>query len=196
MTRDLSPFRVNTHELPRRAGEMKEYSIDFDLTEAFGVELISVPPGEVIEVDLRLESVTEGVLATADVFATAMGECIRCLDPIAIDIDRSFQELYRYEVHHEKGSKGSKKRRPSEDVIDDLDVDDELLMQGDYIDLETPLRDAIVLALPVNPLCSEDCLGLCQQCGEKWADLPEGHAHEQIDPRWAALGSLEADKRD
>ena len=52
MTRDLSPFRVNTHELPRRAGEMKEYSIDFDLTEAFGVELISVPPGEVIEVDL------------------------------------------------------------------------------------------------------------------------------------------------
>jgi uncharacterized protein len=173
---------------------MKEYSIDFDLTEAFGVELISVPPGEVIEVDLRLESVTEGVLATADVFATAMGECIRCLDPIAIDIDRSFQELYRYEVHHEKGSKGSKKRRPSEDVIDDLDVDDELLMQGDYIDLETPLRDAIVLALPVNPLCSEDCLGLCQQCGEKWADLPEGHAHEQIDPRWAALGSLEADK--
>ena len=41
MTRDLSHFRVNTHELPRRAGEMKEYSIDFDLTEAFGVELIS-----------------------------------------------------------------------------------------------------------------------------------------------------------
>ena len=70
MTRDLSPFRVNTHELPRRAGEMKEYSIDFDLTEAFGVELISVPPGEIIEVDLRLESVTEGILATADVFAT------------------------------------------------------------------------------------------------------------------------------
>ena len=99
MTRDLSPFRVNTHELPRRAGEMKEYSIDFDLTEAFGVELISVPPGEVIEVDLRLESVTEGILATADVFATAMGECIRCLDPIAIDIDRSFQELYQSNIN-------------------------------------------------------------------------------------------------
>ena len=154
------------------------------------MELISVPAGEVIEVDLKLESVTEGVLATADVFATAMGECIRCLDPIAIDIDRSFQELFRYEVHHEKGSKGSKKRRPSDDVIDDLDVDDELLMQGDYMDLEIPLRDAIVLALPVNPLCSEQCLGLCQQCGEKWELLPEGHAHEQIDPRWAALGSL------
>lgn len=190
MTRDLSPFRVNTHELPRRAGEMKEYSIDFDLTEPFGVELISVPEGEVIEVDLRLESVTEGVLATADVFATAMGECIRCLDPIAIDIDRSFQELYRYEVHHEKGSKGSKKRRPSEDAIDDLDVDDELLMQGDYIDLEIPLRDAIVLALPINPLCSEQCLGLCQQCGEKWENLLEDHAHAQSDPRWAALGTL------
>ena len=63
-------------------------------------------------------------------------------------------------------------------------------MQGDYIDLEIPLRDAIVLALPINPLCSEQCLGLCQQCGEKWENLPEDHAHAQSDPRWAALGTL------
>lgn len=186
MHRDPSPFRVNTHELPRRAGEMKEYSIDFDLTEKVGVDLISVPAGEVIEVDLRLESVTEGVLASADVYAVAKGECIRCLDPVEVEIDRSFQELYRYEPNTSSKSKG--KRRNEE--VDDLDVDDELQMDGDYIDLDIPIRDAIVLSLPINPLCSQDCQGLCPECGGKWADLPEDHAHEVIDPRWAGLTAI------
>ena len=194
MTKKTNPFLLNTHELPRRAGELKEYELDIEANARIGVPLIAVPEGDVIEADVRLESVTEGVLLSADIYAVAIGECIRCLDTVEQVVERKIQELYRYEVHHEKGSKGSKKRRPSEEAIDDLDVEDDLLMQGDYMDLETPLRDAIVLALPVNPLCSEDCLGLCQQCGEKWSELPEGHAHALIDPRWAVLRSLEADK--
>ena len=52
------------------------------------------------------------------------------------------------------------------------------------------LRDAVVLALPVNPLCRQDCPGLCPECGVRWDELPEGHTHEQVDPRWAALGKL------
>jgi len=185
MSKAPDSFKLNTYELPRRAGEMKEYELDIIVKEKFGVDLISVPAGEVIEVDARLESVTEGVLLSADVYAVAQGECIRCLDPVEIVIERKIQELYNYEPTNERG------KSSTEDLTsEDLDVADEFMMDGDILDLETPIRDAIVLSLPSNPLCSQDCLGLCPDCGGKWADLPEDHAHEVIDARWASLGGL------
>jgi uncharacterized protein len=168
---------------------MKEYELDIVVKEKFGVELISVPAGELIEIDARLESVTEGILLSADVYAVAQGECIRCLDPVEIVIERKIQELYNYEPTNERGKK--KRKSSTEDLTsEDLDVADEFMMDGDILDLETPVRDAIVLSLPSNPLCSQDCLGLCPECGSKWADLPEDHAHEVIDARWASLGGL------
>jgi uncharacterized protein len=189
MSKAPDSFKLNTYELPRRAGEMKEYELDIVVKEKFGVDLISVPSGEVIEVDARLESVTEGVLLSADVYAVAQGECIRCLDPVEIVIERKIQELYNYEPTNERGKK--KRKSSTEDLTsEDLDVADEFMMDGDILDLETPIRDAIVLSLPSNPLCSQDCLGLCPECGGKWAELPEDHAHEVIDARWARLGGL------
>ena len=189
MSKAPDSFKLNTYELPRRAGEMKEYELDIVVKENFGVELISVLAGEVIEIDARLESVTEGVLLSADVYAVAQGECIRCLDPVEIVIERKIQELYNYEPTNERGKK--KRKSSTEDLTsEDLDVADVLMMDGDILDLETPVRDAIVLSLPSNPLCSQDCLGLCPECGGKWADLPEDHAHEVIDARWASLGGL------
>jgi uncharacterized protein len=154
MSKAPDTFKLNTYELPRRAGEMKEYELDIVMSEKFGVELISVPAGEVIEVDVRLESVTEGVLLSADVYAVAQGECIRCLDPLEIVIERKIQELYNYEPTNERGKK---KKSSSEDLTaEDLDVADELMMDGNILDLETPIRDAVVLSLPTNPLCSQD----------------------------------------
>ena len=97
MSKHLDSFQLNTYELPRRAGEMKEYQLDIPVGENLGVPLISVPTGDFIEVDVRLESVTEGILLSADVYAVAKGECIRCLDPVEIVIDRKIQELYNYE---------------------------------------------------------------------------------------------------
>ena len=189
MSKAPDSFQLNTYELPRRAGEMKEYELDIVVTEKFGVDLISVPAGEVIEVDARLESVTEGVLLSADVYAVAQGECIRCLDPVEIVIERKLQELYNYEPTNERGKK--KRKSSTEDLTsEDLDVADEFMMEGNILDLEGPIRDAIVLSLPSNPLCSHDCLGLCPECGVKWAELPDEHAHEVIDARWASLDGL------
>jgi uncharacterized protein len=186
MSRIANPFILNTHDLPRRAGEMKEYQLDIPAHVRIGVPLIAVPEGDLVELDVRLESVTEGVLASADIYAIAHGECIRCLDPVEVVIDRKIQELYRYEPTNEKGRK---KRRDDEDV--DLEGEEELQMEGDLMDLEIPVIDAIILTLPVNPLCSEECLGLCPDCGEKWENLPEGHAHEVIDARWSGLDGLD-----
>lgn len=178
-------FRFNTHELPRRAGEMKEYHLTIDLEEPIGIDVISVPKGP-MEIDLRLESVSEGVLVTGKFAVTAHGECIRCLEPMELKLEKNFQELYAYKAV--KNSKDSKKDSHKE--IEEEDDTDQLLMDGDYINLEAPIRDAIVLSLPINPLCDEDCEGLCPDCGQNWRDLPEDHAHEQIDARWSGLKGL------
>jgi len=186
MSKKINPFILNTHELPRRAGELKEYELDIEAPERLGVPLIAIPEGDIIEADLRLESVTEGVLLSAEIYAVAIGECIRCLDTVEVVIDRKIQELYRYEPTNEKGRK---KKRDDEDI--DLEMEDELQMEGDLMNLEAPIIDAIILTLPVNPLCSEECLGLCPDCGEKWINLPEDHAHEVIDARWSGLENLD-----
>jgi uncharacterized protein len=186
MSKKANPFILNTHDLPRRAGEMKEYQLDIPAHARIGIPLIAVPEGDLVELDIRLESVAQGVLASAEIYAVAHGECIRCLEPVEVVIDRKIQELYRYEPTNEKGRK---KRREDEDV--DLEGEEELQMEGDLMDLEIPIIDAIILTLPVNPLCSDECLGLCPDCGEKWEKLPEGHAHEVIDARWSGLDGLD-----
>ena len=192
MNRASQVFQFNTHELPRRAGEMKEYQLDLEILEPVGVPLVAVPAGDVIEVDMRLESVAEGILLSADLYAIAKGECIRCLDPVEITVERKIQELYRYEPTNDKGGK-RKKHSSRTDNSDEIDLDavDELWLDGNEMNLEIPIRDAVVLDLPVNPLCSDECLGLCPECGEKWEKLPEGHAHEVIDARWAGLAGLD-----
>jgi uncharacterized protein len=192
MNRASQVFQFNTHELPRRAGEMKEYQLDLEILEPVGVPLVAVPAGDVIEVDMRLESVAEGILLSADIYAIAKGECIRCLDPVEVTVERKIQELYRYEPTNDKGGK-RKKHSSRTDTSDEIDLDavDELWLDGNEMNLEVPIRDAIVLDLPVNPLCSEACLGLCPDCGEKWEKLPEDHAHEVIDARWAGLAGLD-----
>jgi uncharacterized protein len=192
MNRASQVFQFNTHELPRRAGEMKEYQLDLEILEPVGVPLVAVPAGDVIEVDMRLESVAEGILLSADIYAIAKGECIRCLDPVEITVERKIQELYRYEPTNDKGGK-RKKHSSRTDTSDEIDLDavDELWLDGNEMNLEVPIRDAIVLDLPVNPLCSQACLGLCPDCGEKWEKLPEDHVHEVIDARWAGLAGLD-----
>ena len=190
-----SVFMFNTHDLPHRAGEMREYQLSLPLTEAIGVDLLSIKPAQIISVELRITSVDEGVLATGEITSLATGECGRCLDPINWPIDEAFTELFYYETAAsraaEKGKKGGKNSAKKEEKKDiDLEADELTFMIGDEIDLELPIRDAVILNLPVNPLCSEECPGLCQGCGEKWINLPDDHAHNPEDPRWAALKGL------
>ena len=183
-----SVFVFNTHDLPHRAGEMREYELDLEISDPLGIDLLSVKPGEIIEIDLRIQSVDEGVLATARLVATATGECTRCLKPIIWPIDENFAELYYYESRAAKtnAKKGSKSKSTHEEDID-LEVDDLSFMVGDEIDLEPAIRDAIILNMEVNPLCSEDCPGIEAKQGENWSYLPADQAQVPADPRWSAL---------
>jgi uncharacterized protein len=186
-----NPFLFNTHDLPRRAGEMREYELTIDKHEALGFEVLAIAEDEPIEIDLKIESVAEGVLATASVRTIASGECGRCLDPVEYDVDESFQELYEYTEDPRQARKKDKHRKRDAKDLEELDDEDEVRqMTGDLIDLDGPIRDAIILNLPINPLCDQDCQGLCQDCGQKWADLPDDHDHGATDIRWAGLSSL------
>ena len=69
MSKQVDSFQLNTYELPRRAGEMKEYELDIEAPSRIGVPLIGVPEGDVIEADIRVESVTATGVGGARVIA-------------------------------------------------------------------------------------------------------------------------------
>jgi uncharacterized protein len=177
------PLVLDTRELGRRPGSMRRVRQTVQAPQELGIPLASIPAGSELVLDLRLESVMEGVLVTGTVDAVMSGECGRCLDPVSAPLQVDIQELYSYPDSGPYGnSRASGPRSDDEDELPSL-VDD-------LIDLEPVLRDALVLELPMSPLCSEDCPGLCPECGEHLADLPEDHSHDAVDPRWAALAGL------
>ena len=166
-----SPFKVNLHELPRRAGEMKSYHLAFPAPEPIGTPMLAIKAGQELKIDFKAEAVSDGVLISGRIISEAEGECGRCLDEIREEVDQDFRELFLYES----------RKSDNED-------DDELFaLDGDIADIETPIRDAVVLAMPLNPLCKPDCMGLCSECGERLERLGPDHSHEKVDPRWSGL---------
>ncbi|MGI5322424.1 YceD family protein [Actinomadura nitritigenes] len=168
-----APLVLDTRALSRQPGSSREMRLSVPAPENFGVEMVGVPEGAAIELDLRLEAVLEGVLVTGTATVPLEGECARCLDPIASTFEADFQELFVYPDTRSGGNAD----------------DDELRLEDDLIDLEPVLRDAVLLALPLSPLCRDDCPGLCAECGARLADDPDHH-HDVADPRWAALQDL------
>lgn len=170
-----APLVLDTRELGRRPGSQRKMSWTAEAPAELGIEVLGVPEGAPVELDLRLEAVMDGVLVTGTASADLEGECARCLEPIEDTLTVDFQELYLYEPAHG----------------DDED-DDVSRLEGDLLDLEPELRDAVVLALPFQPLCQDDCPGLCTECGARLADDPDHRHDEPVDPRWAALADLTA----
>ena len=162
------PLVIDTRELGRRPGSQRKMDFDAPAPSDLGVGMIGIPPGARLDLRLRLEAVMEGVLVSATVTGPLVGECARCLDPVASSIEVDLQELYAY---------------PTSDVTED----EASHLDGDLLDLEPALRDAVVLALPLTPLCREDCGGLCVVCGARRDDGDCGHEVAPVDIRWAAL---------
>src|SRR6266699_7299694 len=124
----------------------------------FGAGMVHVPAGASLELDVRLEEVSEGVLVTASVTAPLAGECARCLEQFISVTHVRFRELFA---------------EPDDDCGEDGYV-----LVGDFLDLEPALRDAVVLELPLSPLCAPDCPGLCSVCGVRLAEAGPGHGHD------------------
>jgi uncharacterized protein len=169
------PFILETRDLGRRAGAMRMLERVVPAPAGLSLEVVGVPEGAPLRLDLVLQSVTEGVLVTGTVTAGVEGECGRCLDPVSYDLEVELCELFAY---------------PDSATDETTDEDEISRIVDDLIDVEPVVRDLVVLALPMSPLCQQDCAGLCVDCGQRLDDLPAGHAHQQLDPRWAALAAM------
>lgn len=160
-----SPYVIGVHDLMHKPGAMRRVDTDFVIPEDLTNSAATVEAGSEVELEARLESVHEGILVTGTVFGDATAECSRCLDPLKLPVEVDFQELFAYSLTEQ----------------------DEFAVLDEHIDLEQVIRDAVVLSLPFQPVCSADCQGLCVECGLKLAENPH-HVHEAaIDSRWNAL---------
>lgn len=164
------PLVFDTRTLPRRPGSARSEIRTVPAPANLGTGMAGIAEGAELRLALTLESVTEGVLVTATVEAPVSGECARCLEPVSQTIEVRCQELFSYEQGSGSGD------------------EDGYALDGDLLDLEPVLRDALVLALPLAPLCRPDCPGLCAECGALLAQAGPEHGHAAaIDPRWAVL---------
>ncbi|MFE3443772.1 YceD family protein [Nocardia sp. NPDC059180] len=171
-------FVLDVRNLGRGAGSMRELHRTVTTTDRLGLDLVAIPVGAEVELDLRLQSVSEGVLITGTVSAPLTGECSRCLESFDDEIELSLTELFAY---------------PDSATEQTTSEDEMYRMVDDLIDLEPVIVDALGLALPLQPLCTPDCAGLCPECGVRMAIAGSDHGHEILDPRWAGLANFAAD---
>jgi uncharacterized protein len=164
----VGPLVVNVADLLHRRGARRHERLTVPAVAGLAVVGTSVLPGHEITVDVDLESVSDGILATGSVAAAWQSECRRCLAEVTGEARAALQELFEHGA------------REGETYP----------IEHEHIDLEPVAREALLLELPLAPLCREDCLGLCPTCG---ADLNEGACDctsNERDPRWAALDDL------
>ncbi|WP_430868785.1 YceD family protein [Demequina aurantiaca] len=162
--------------MSRRPGAQRTETLKFPAPVVLGTDVIGVPKDADVELELSFASMSDGIWVSGTVKAQAVGECGRCLDTVRIDVDTAVQGLFMFPDADSEAEEGE-----TEDVHE---------FDGDIIELEEVVRDAVATSLPYTPLCSSGCPGLCDQCGARLADDP-GHEHEVIDPRWSALQNLQ-----
>ncbi len=167
-SRFTSPFSLPVRDIVRKPGEMREHAFSVTLDEQWGEGIVSFEKGSTLDLDIRLESVHEGILVSGAADAEYTGVCGRCLTDIARPVEVEFQELFAY---------------PGEEETD-------FEVQDDHVDLETLVRDATVLALPFQPVCQPDCPGLDPLTGEKLTESAGSEQAAPIDPRWSALQNI------
>lgn len=162
------PFVLPVRDIVRRPGEMREHEFTVTLAESWGEGIVSYEAGSDLDLDVRLESVHEGILVSGSADGDYAGVCGRCLMDITRPVEVEFQELFAY---------------PGEEESD-------FEVQDDHVDLETLVRDAAVLALPFQPVCQPDCPGLDPKTGERLTVSTGTEQAAPIDPRWSALQNI------
>ncbi|WP_245549791.1 YceD family protein [Gordonia effusa] len=171
-------FTIDIRSLGRRPGSMSEVHRTVSSPDRIGAQMIGIPAESEIDLDLRLESVSEGVLVTGTVSGDTEGQCSRCLEAVEGTVNVFLTELFAY---------------PDSETVQTTDADEVSRIDDDRIDVEQAVIDAVGLELPLSPLCSDDCAGLCPECGVRLATAEPGHGHDIIDPRWAGLADKLSD---
>src|SRR5690348_2067676 len=164
----MRPFVVNIADLVNKPGARRRERVEGRLAGPVTVVDSSLRTEVPVVVDARLEWVSDGLLVTGTVEGAWAGICRRCLGPV--DGTRTVEVQELFEAHPRDG--------------------ESYQLGHDQVDLEPLARESLILDLPLAPVCSEDCRGLCPTCG---ADLNQGDCDcppADLDPRWGALDVL------
>lgn len=163
---------LDTRSLSRTPGALTQVTRAAVLPEAIGVELVRIPAGSEVDLDLTLTCVEEGVLVTGRVSGTVTVECARCLGEFTADVEVWLTEMYAY---------------PGTAAAAGADSDEVRLLDGDLLDLEPALVDAFGLDFPLAPTCTDYGRDECVDPATPRPDGVSGDAEGRIDPRWAGL---------
>ena len=166
---DRRPFRVQVAALRTQSGASRDERRQAVIPDLGAVSVV-VPEDAQVTLELTLASYPGGILATGTVSAPWQGECRRCGGPVEGIVIADVEERY------------------APDTGKDRD-EEAYPLAGDELDLEPLARDAVLLELPLAPLCSEDCRGLCPTCGAN-RNTDECECVTPGDPRWSALDVL------
>ena len=124
---------------------------------------------------LDVQQAGSDVVARGRLSATAVLACRRCLKPVRHELDEELTFFFRSGIAATEAE--------AEEVYP-------LPAKGQELDLERPVREHVLLAVPQYVICDEACRGLCPRCGTNLNESSCDCTVEEIDPRWAALRRL------
>jgi len=167
----MNPLVLNVAELLRKPGTERAVHAECTVSD-LGIDDERLPDGPV-ELNARLDVMSDGVVVNGTVRATWRGECRRCLVAVGGPMDVAVHELYQ--VH-----------------VTDPDA---FPLEHDQLDLRPMVREALLLDTPVAPLCRPECAGICPACGADRNEVTCDCVTAPRDERWAALDALRDDSR-
>lgn len=185
-----SPWSVSVAQVAARAGRTKPIDTVMPAPSGIGDQVVGIREGSDVHVTGSFDSIVDGLMFVGRAEATLVGECTRCLKPLDPDWTVRLTAFFPYDmpdrqdIGHGEDVDIVAGEEESEDVYP-------LTHDGSFADLEALLRDALVESLPLQPLCREDCRGLCSQCGADLNDEPDHH-HDVTDIRFAELERFKA----
>ncbi len=185
-----SQWAVSVAQVASRPGQSKPIDTVFPAPSGIGDDIVGVREGADVHVVGSFDSIVDGLVFTGRIEAPLTAECTRCLKPIDPDWTVNATLFFPYDAPGADDGRGNGEVEiiAGEDEAEDVYP---LSSDGAFADMESPLRDTLVEALPLQPLCKEDCLGLCPQCGVDLNEDPDHH-HDVTDIRFAALEQFKA----
>jgi uncharacterized protein len=168
-------FNIRQLGLFRKPGTWHKVDLTVKAPEDLKIEVIGIPEGSDIRLDVQLESVVEGIYVSGSIFGTAVGIDVRTLEPLSLDIEADIQEHVVY---------------ADAEVSEDEDL---YVLDGERLDFEPVLRNAMVMALPFSPVHDDGDTDFRYQVGD---DLEIEEEDDSADPRWAALQGLLDEKKE
>lgn len=175
--------------LKERVGATRRFHIDAsDLVLDDGNEEADLDRLEAQNVhgEAKATRLSDGLLVQGDVEATVQLQCSRCLDTFSMPVEASLEEQFQPTVDVLTGYAIQRADFEENDAAFPID-------SNHMMDLTEPVRQALLVALPMKPLCREDCKGICAECGANLNEWNCGHTQQKADDRWSGLRELRLD---